>query len=463
MKTYLQTFLLKKSNIVTTIVILSVLIAITGYFYYHHESRMIRQERENELKAIASMKSDQISKWYQDEIFDAKTISNNVFLLERIENWLSEPSPSNRELLNQHISAIISEHDYEDILLTTTNGQIILSSDDQIINADSVLIQNVKRTIDEKILTMVDFYHCSVHNKIHIDFISPVFNSQSIPKVVMVFQISPEKFLFPLIQSWPLPSKSSETLIVRQDGDSVLFLNELRHRTDSALKLRVPLTNNNVTAVQAVLGYQGILRGIDYRGEKVLADIRAISGTPWFMISKIDESELFAELHSKAFFTVLFFLLIILFVAAGLANLYSYQQRNMYRNLYQSQEEFRTTLYCIGDAVITTDKNGNVKHLNPVAEQLTGWREKQARGKSLEKVFNIINETTRQKVENPVTRILEKGMIIGLANHTLLISKDKREIPIADSGAPIKDESGNTIGVVLVFRDQTEERQAQKA
>ncbi len=139
-----------------------------------------------------------------------------------------------------------------------------------------------------------------------------------------------------------------------------------------------------------------------------------------------------------------------------------FRKNNIFRELYKSQESFKTTLYSIGDAVITTDNKGKVQYLNAVAEKLTGWKESEARGKELENVFNIINEYSRKNVENPIRKVLSEGMIVGLANHTLLISKDGNEIPISDSGAPIIDETGKIIGVVLVFRDQTEERNTQK-
>lgn len=125
--------------------------------------------------------------------------------------------------------------------------------------------------------------------------------------------------------------------------------------------------------------------------------------------------------------------------------------------------ELRATLYSIGDAVIATDMTGHVTQMNPVAEQLTGWTEDEARGQPLETVFCIINEDTRVQVENPAQRVLRDGKVAGLANHTLLIARNGAEQPIADSAAPICDESGTVRGVVLVFRDQNKERAVQRA
>ena len=128
------------------------------------------------------------------------------------------------------------------------------------------------------------------------------------------------------------------------------------------------------------------------------------------------------------------------------------------KEIRESETLYRTTLHSIGDAVMTTDRLGTVKFMNPLAEQLTGWKEADAIGCPIDQVFSIINEDSRQKVDCPVPRILKEGVIVGLANHTLLISKQGAEIPIADSGAPIRDDNRNIIGVVLVFRDQTTER-----
>jgi PAS domain S-box-containing protein len=126
--------------------------------------------------------------------------------------------------------------------------------------------------------------------------------------------------------------------------------------------------------------------------------------------------------------------------------------------LAEERERLRVTLNSIGDGVITTDHAGRVAYLNPVAEQLTGWHNADASGRPLEEVFKIINEDSRETVENPAAKVLREGVIVGLANHTLLIAKDGHERSIDDSGAPISVKGDEISGVVLVFRDVTERR-----
>ena len=129
--------------------------------------------------------------------------------------------------------------------------------------------------------------------------------------------------------------------------------------------------------------------------------------------------------------------------------------------LRESEQRWATTLSSIGDAVIAADVAGRITFMNAVAEELTGWTLKDASTRLVTDVFQIINEQTRSAVESPVAKVLREGMIVGLANHTILVKKDGTEVPIDDSGAPIRDEYGNTTGVVLVFRDITERKQAE--
>jgi PAS domain S-box-containing protein len=135
---------------------------------------------------------------------------------------------------------------------------------------------------------------------------------------------------------------------------------------------------------------------------------------------------------------------------------------NTERSAAEQSERMRTTLASIGDAVITTDLRGRVDGMNAVAEALTGWSLNEAKGRPLERVFNIVHEQTREPAANPAARALREGAIVGLANHTVLIAKDGSERPIDDSAAPIRSDSGGIVGCVLVFRDVAERQRAER-
>jgi PAS domain S-box-containing protein len=151
---------------------------------------------------------------------------------------------------------------------------------------------------------------------------------------------------------------------------------------------------------------------------------------------------------------------------AGVALFFSGITEALHRSRTRSdrrREHLRTTLACIGDAVITTNTEGRVTMMNGVAESLTGWKRDEAAGQPIVTVFNIVNETTRKAVNNPVVMALKEGVIVGLEKHTILIAKDGTERPIDDSAAPIRDSNGVMFGCVLVFRDITERYQADEA
>lgn len=460
MKSGFNLTILKRSHIILLIIAISSLTILSGYFYLNNESQEIRTKKYNELKAIAEIKVGQLVDWKKERTSEAYFFSENMTYKKNIEDLLNSKNNNAVESLTKGLSHIKTTHGYENIFITSNDNSIIFTLDKELEKIDSLTKSFIQLSLNSNSVIFSDLYFCKLSNKPHLDIIAPVRNGNESNIAAMVFRIDPETFLYPLIQSWPLPSETAETFLVRKDGDDVLFLNELRNQKETALKLRIPLTQSLHPSVKAVLGYTGVYEGFDYRNIEVLAYISPVEDTNWYMIAKVNASEILSELTTRTTLTIILIIFIVLLVIAFFWLIYSSKQRNIFRTLYESQEEFKTTLYSIGDAVITTNSKGKIKYLNPVAEELTGWDEKSAYGNNLEEVFKIINEDSREKVENPVEKVLREGMIVGLANHTLLISKSGKEIPIADSGAPIKNENNNIVGVVLVFRDQTQERES---
>lgn len=462
--------LTRKWHVLVLIITLGTILSLGAYFYFSYEAKTIRTETHNELKTIAELKTSQIIDWNNERLADIKIFSQGYFFKKSLEKWLaSRTNKSYKENILNILSLFNSDSIYENVTLADTHGNFIISSDTAICQLDSTTSDIVQEAVRKKDIVNTGLYRCNSHNKIHLDYIAPILNEHSLVLGVMIFRVNPNNYLYPLIKEWPAPSKTSETLIVRKEGNRVLYLNELNHQRNTALRFSLPLTRTEIPSVQAALGFRGIFEGVSYHGTKVLSFITPIAGTPWIMVAQMDESEIYSGLYFKEIAIILFTTLLILSLSLGLIWIYHYRQRNIFRELFNKEkelreyhEEFRTILYSIGDGVITTDTNGFIKQMNHTAELLTGWSEEESKDKPVDEVFNIKNEITGIRVDSPVRRVLKEGGIIGLANHTLLITRDGNEFPIADSGAPIRNELGEIEGVVLVFRDKTEEYHAEK-
>ncbi|MGC8657641.1 MAG: PAS domain S-box protein [Desulfomonilaceae bacterium] len=461
---------INRSFLIVAFVCAVIIIISSAYIYYRHEVDRIRGDKYEDLASIANLKSEQIGHWRQDRIEDVERDVNSPLFSGAVKDWLqNRDNKSLKSSLTKSLELELKIRGYVNALLLDTNGEVLLAAQTESGGLNQVAKKALHLAMTTNSVVLSELYR-SADGHVHLDTIAPVLDSSGQPIALLDLVIDASATLCKFLQSWPVRSHSSETLLVRKDGDDVLFLNSLRFNPKAALSLRVPLTDTSVPAVQVVLGKTGMFQGLDYRGVDVLADLRSIANSPWFIVTKVDSSEILAEARYRGKVIALFAVIVILSASGLTAYLFRVRQTRLYRELYRTEreksetwEEFRTTLYSIGDGVVVTDRNGLLKLMNPVAEQLTGFTEKEANGKSLEEVFRIVNENTREIVQNPVQRVLKEGTVIGLANHTVLISKGGKEFPIADSGAPIHNKSGEVIGVVLVFRDQTEEREGQKA
>lgn len=446
-------------------------IAAAGYLYYSQQEESITQVQYDKLAAVARLKVEAIQEWRRNALEDGPELASNPLVSAATGEIRSgRLTEATRSRLLDALLIAQSYGDYTDATLADLDGRILITTG----NPDFGLSEGAKQGIGEAArarnpLLATDIYLCPDCGHPRLDVVAPVMFGDDLVGAV-VLGIDPQRYLYPMIQEWPGSSPSAETLLVRREGDSVLYLNELRHQAGTALTLRFPLSRTDLPAVQAVLGREGMFSGKDYRGVDVLADLRGVPDTPWFLVTKVDASEALAELKYRAAVAGIFVVLLALLAGAGTALAFRQREARLLRVLFGAErkereglESFRTVLYSIGDAVIVTDEEGRVGQMNPEAERLTGWSEAEAIGRPLADVFRIVNEETRAPADDPVQRVLAEGTVVGLANHTILLSRDGVERPIADSAAPVRGEKGRTVGVVLVFRDRTADRAAQRA
>lgn len=448
---------------------LAVLLVLGAILLRAQQRRLVREEVDK-LEAIAALKVSQIAAWRAERLADAGMLMGSPYFVQAAVAWLAEENPEDAGLLLERMRNAMRLYGYSDLTLVDERGSSRLAVRGGDGGPHPELAAALHRAWSDGEPTMTDL-HLSEGGIPHLAAVAPLFRGpRRQPAGAVVLRVNATSFLYPLVQSWPVPSRTAETLLVRREGEEVQFLSELRHRPDSALRLRLPMSRTESPAVRAVLGETGAMEGADYRGVPVLAVARPVPNSPWFIVAKVDREEAFAALRRDQRLLVGLLASLVLagtgMVAAAWqrgAKAFYRQRLQLERQLNEAEIRHHVTLMSIGDGVIATDREGRVELLNPVAEQLTGWRQEEARGRPLAEVFLIVNEDTREKVEDPVARVLRSGKVVGLANHTLLLGRDGREIPIADSGAPIRDLDGAVVGVVLVFRDQSRERAAQKA
>lgn len=452
--------------------LLLVILILLGLWFHRTQKDNYIKRISDELSAIATLKANQITEWRKDQIEDAKVLVDSPLFKKYVTQILSDSVSTGAKTSFRELLALFKENnDLAEIVLIDRWDRMRLS-----LKGTEVLGKGCLEAIEEarqKMLpVLTDLHLLPGSDEPHISVVTPLFAERGAGKyyvgAILMF-LEARKFLYPLIQSWPTISETAETLLVRREGDHVLFLNELRHRKDTAFKLRIPLTRFDVPAVQAVLGRKGFTEGHDYRGKEVVAFLVPVPDSPWYIVSKMDRAEAFSGWQSRS----LMIFLLVSIISAGIvvagAGFWQREKRKHYLDLYRAERKIRAlterqavTLRAIGDGVIATDREGKIEVMNAVAEDITGWAEEEALGRPLGEVFSIKSEETGKSLEDSVERVLKEGATTGLANHTLLVNRDGKEIPIAHSGTPIKDKEGNVTGVVLVFRDQTEERMRQK-
>ena len=440
-----------------------------GVWFFIAEKRQQRDAADANLLAIAQLKTDQIVSWRNNQLGEATELTLSPLFVKSVARWLADPTPEAAADYRIRLNGLRDHYHYRDVILTDAAGNIRLSVSGTrwALSADEA--QSIKRALRDRHPVLTDLHEDPGHEGPGLDTVAPLCSPAGDPIGAVILENAATQSLYPLVASWPVSSGSAESLLVRRDGDAVLYLSPLRFQTNAAFRLRIPLTRRDVPAVMAVRGREGLVEGTDYRGEPVLSVIQAIPGSSWFMVVKVDTAEVMSLWRRQAVMIVGLLLGMVVTAAAMAGALWQRRSKWHYQALFKaeaekrvSEQRYRTTLLSVGDGVIATDSEGRVELLNPVAETLTGWKQDDARGRPIEEVFRIVNERTRQSVENPTRRVMREGTIVGLANHTVLIARDGVERAIADSGAPIRDDKNALSGVVLVFRDVSVEQRQQR-
>lgn len=372
---------MKKDRQLSGMGLLAIFIGLTmvcgagGLIFYNYQKRITVAEKHNELIAISQLKVDQIENWRNERLGDANVIYNNVVAIDAIQQMIAGNNrDENYRKLREWLFSIQNSYHYSSVLLLDKNLQTLISPS-PVEPVGEFGKKMVAQAILEKKIIFTDL-HSTLAFGPHLDIIIPLFTSplEATGLIGVVFiRINATKFLFPLIQNWPTPSRTSETILIRREGNNVLYLNELRHRKNTALNLMFPLTDTLLPATKAALGIIGVVEGRDYRGKVVLANIEKIPETTWFMITKVDADEIFHPLREQALWIISMTVLLILVGALITYFLWRRHALNAEIERTAMLRHFDNFFKYASDAIILTDASKNIIQVNDRAISIYGY------------------------------------------------------------------------------------------
>jgi PAS domain S-box-containing protein len=464
-------------KLVVVFICFSVAIIIVGISFYLSQRNRLFTQNQNDLTAIAFLKVNQIENWHAERLGDAATIRDNGPLINTIKQYFRDKNqPEIKTQLIKWMESVYNEYDCGGVLLIDTIYKVRLS----VLPADTVagdLIRDELKTVMlNNAVIMTDLHKTNKMNYVHLDLLIPLIDNVNNEKKafgVMILRIDPGKKLFPLIQSWPTQSKSSETLLVRKEGDSVLYLNELRHKNNTSLNLKAPLSDLNLLAAKAVNGKYGVVEGKDYRGIPVVGFLTRIADLPWYMVAKVDKKEILTPLKKYIIISVIGIVLLIL-INASIFGFWIWNQRltwfkqqlqnEISKN--QTEEKLRETNEYLSNLVnyanvpiIVWDTSLLITRFNHAFEELSCYNEEEVTGQKIDILFN------KEKSESSL-ELINKA-VSGERLETVEIEiqrKDGGSRIVLWNSANIHDKDGITvIATIAQGHDITERKQAEEA
>ncbi len=329
----------RRSLFITGFLLFIVIILTAGHFYYKYAANSYRKQIEQELSAIADLKVKQIKKWREERIGDVSIFYKNYAFSSLLKRYVSNTNDVEVEKSVKNWMANVQNHyNYENTFLLDTNRVRLLSIPEIKSPLSSFVSNSFSDVLKSKQISFVDFYRDEYDNKIHLAILVPILDNQDSSSVlgILGLRIDPSEYLYPFISEWPTVSETSETLIFRREGDEIVFLNDLKFQENTALNLRAAMNGHlAITAIKAVQGEEGIVEALDYRGVKVIAALRKINDSPWFIVARMDKEEAFAPLKQRLLIIAILVGLII--IAFTISFFVFIRQQNL--RFYREKEE----------------------------------------------------------------------------------------------------------------------------
>jgi PAS domain S-box-containing protein len=440
---------------------------VLGAYYSKIESNKIKIKEQNILAAVVDLKVKQIINWRKERKSDALIIENNSSAAEFVADYFN--NKVKKEEINRWIKSFCETNGYSSATIFDQKNKIRFSYGFRGDTIDQLGYELLREMYEKKSYFLSDLYFSQATKTVTINLFVPLiyWEQKNHPVIgAILFRIDPYKVLYPLIQSWPSPSLSSETILLGREGNEVVFLNELRFRKGTALKLKYSINNNDrLPAARAARGFEGVFEGIDYRGIDVLSVTRSIPDSPWFIVGKVDRSEIYEPLYDQMREYKIILSLLILVMAIALGFWWRHQRAIFYREKYhselvlkESELKYRNLYNNTPVMLHSIDKEGKLLSVSDYWLKAMGYKRNEVLGR---KSTDFLSHKSKQyAAEKVIPEFMQTGYCDNIEYQ--FVRKNGEIIDTLLSAVSERDESGQLIRSLAVITDITSHKLAEK-
>lgn len=441
-------------------VLLLVIIIFAGMGYFLVQRNYIVKNEQDKLTAIAELRVGQIVRWRNERLNHIEYIYTNPLFARLVKTFFDNPGNTEKaQEIQSWMNALQLRGLFSEVYLFDAKGRQITSSKGAGgigIHAKGLIAQAL--TVN-RLPVFSDLHTAPNYHFPHFDIVIPLILPEKSDSVagVLFMRMIPQTGLYQRINPWPTPSLTAETLLVRREGDSVLYLNDLRHRKDSALKFRISLKDTKCVAVKAIDDAAGVFDGVDYRGVQVLASARKIPDTSWIMIAEVDKDEIYAPLHERAWIAGAGMFFLIIGAAAGVRFWWWRQRSRFYFELNEERKhseakvrQLASVVENSNDVIFAMTPDGIITSWNKGAELSFGYNESEVFGKSID----LLISTDNHNDVNTCFEKIKKGEKVEYYE-TICRRKDGGNVNLSLSISPVMDNDGKITGESFIGRDLT--------
>jgi PAS domain S-box-containing protein len=461
---------LKSNSVLFSILAVIMLGAVVGAgaLYYGHQQREFTATALDQMETVADLKVAEIQRYIEERLADASLLQSNPGFAALTKRFLLERDPSSAAELEGWLRRFKEAYEYDSVMILDREFNKVLAVPSDLERSRSWVSQASLEVLGKNQPALEDFYLNEANQRIYLKVLVPIVGPSSQGSALLgavAFRIDPGRFLYPLLHRWPGSSTTAETLLVRREGEEVLFLNELKFKSGTALKLRIPLSNSRSLAVQGVLGKEGPVEGLDYRGVPSLGVVRKVKHSPWVMVTRIDRAEIFSPLEGHLYLVMAVLLALMAALASLLGLVWRWRRADTIKEqlelerAYRKQEAvYRALFENVGVGVAHIAPDMTVLAVNRLMDQwFSGFPDPH---RSL--CFQLFNAQPREAICHgcPTALTLQDGLM-----HEGEVAKEwpegTRYFRIIST--PVRDQEGRLTGAIEMVDEVTERRQMEQA